>query len=155
MREDVCALIREPIDLNLVHRTLCDSRFGAQLVFTGVVRESNEGRRVFAVNYEAYEPLARKVMLELASEVRLKIDQPIRVVILHRLGELPVGEVSTVIGVATPHRGHCYDASRYLIENLKTRMPIWKEERYVNGESKWLDGEELKPSNSSGSPGGR
>lgn len=143
MQSDLIRISDEVIDLQETYRALSDRECGAQLVFVGVVRDENEGRRVATVSYDAFVPLAQKTLLELAQEVRQRISSPLRLVLLHRLGRLRIGEVSAVVGVSSPHRAESYDASRYLIEQLKGRLPVWKEECYVDGEKKWLGGAEL------------
>ena len=140
MARDLLQVTTKPIDLTIALSGLADPACGAQLVFIGTVRQENQRKTVEAVHYEAFIPLAESIFRELAEEVRGQIEPKLRVVILHRLGILRVGEVSTVIGVSSPHRGESYDASRYLIEQLKVRVPIWKEEHYVDGERVWLDG---------------
>lgn len=140
---DAIKICKEPININEVYLFLSDSRFGAMLIFTGVVRDKNNGADVSAVSYEAFEELAIKTLTEIAGEVREKIERDLKVVIIHRVGTLKVGEISTVIGVASCHREASYDASRYIIEELKVRVPIWKEEHYVSGERSWLEGEKL------------
>lgn len=153
--DDLLRICSDTIDLNEVYTALASPECGAQLVFIGVVRQENEGRQVRAVSYEAYLPLAETVLKELAAEARTRVATPLRVAIAHRTGTLKVGEMSTVIGVASPHRAGSYEASRYLIEQLKLRTPIWKEEHYVDGQNSWLDGAELTPQNCSDNPGRR
>ena len=101
---DLLQVSAEPFDMGRVYQALSDPECGAQLVFTGVVRNENDGRKVDAVHYEAFAPLAETVFKELAQEVREKIGATLRVVIWHRVGTLKVGELSTVIGLASPHR---------------------------------------------------
>lgn len=134
---------KKAIDLNRVYFALNKENCGANLIFLGTVRNLNEGKSVEAVSYECFEPLAQKVFKELELEVREKFSKDLNVVIIHRIGQLQVGEVSTVIGVSSPHREQSYQASRYIIEELKLRVPIWKEEHYLDGESVWLEGNRL------------
>lgn len=133
----------EPIDMNDVYGRLSGGIFGAQLVFVGVVRDTNNDRKVEAVTYEGYIPLAERVFDELIEEAFAKFSENLKVVLVHRLGTLKVGEISTVVGVAARHRGECYEVSRYLVEELKKRLPVWKEEHYIEGESTWLEGTSL------------
>ncbi|RIL03466.1 MAG: hypothetical protein DCC75_12945 [Proteobacteria bacterium] len=155
MPSNLIRVSEEAINLERVNHALSDAQCGAELVFVGVVRDKNEGRRVTAVTYEAFVPLAKKTLLALANEVREKVGPPLRVALLHRLGTLQVGEISTVIGVSSPHRSESYDASRYLIEQIKLRLPVWKEEHYIDGSRDWLDGVELAPKGGSGDTSGR
>lgn len=112
---------------------------GAVLLFLGVVRDRNEGREVVQLEYEAYAPMAESEMEKIALEAAERW-QTGPISIAHRVGLLEVGEVSVAIAVAAPHRGEAYEASRYVIEELKKRVPIWKREGYVDGPSEWLRG---------------
>lgn len=114
-------------------------RDGAVLLFLGVVRDHNDGRPVAGMEYEAYREMAESVLGDIAAEVeeRWKTD---RIVILHRIGTLDVGEASVAIAVSTPHRAEAYDASRYVIEEIKERLPVWKKEHYEDGERRWVPG---------------
>lgn len=117
--------------------------FGAELIFYGVVRNSNADRMVEAITYEAHIEMARKVLHEIVCEAGALMKCDARIVLLHRVGRLAVGEVSTAIGVSCGHRDAAYIGSRFLIEELKRRVPIWKEEHYHDGRSRWLDGTQL------------
>jgi molybdopterin synthase catalytic subunit len=133
------AITREPID---GARLLGDSLSpddGAALLFWGVVRNVNEGRPVSHLEYHAYADMAERMMHRIAEEAisRFGVGD---VRIVHRVGKLAIGEASVAIAVASPHRGEAYEASRYVIEELKKRVPIWKREGYVEGESEWVAG---------------
>lgn len=130
-------LTREPIDGGAILRDLPSSKDGAVLLFLGVVRDENRGRRVTGLTYEAYEEMAVRVAEELVSQAEARFGTG-RIRLVHRVGELRVGEVSTAVAVAAPHREEAYQASRYLIEGLKDRLPVWKEEHYEGGDSTWL-----------------
>jgi len=117
---------------------------GAALLFLGVVRNSNEGRHVTGVGYEAYDDMARAVLLEIAAEARTILGGG-RVAVVHRVGELAVGEVSVAIAVSSPHRSEAFAASRHVIEEIKKRLPVWKHERYTDGDGRWLDGHHPAP----------
>jgi molybdopterin synthase catalytic subunit len=143
------ALTREAIEPEEVLRKLWTREDGAVLLFLGVVRNHNRGRAVEGLTYEAYREMAENVLESLVSEAEDRYGTD-RIVLLHRIGELSVGEVSTAIAVATPHREEAYAASRYLIEELKERLPVWKEERYRDGGSEWVGGRE--PGKGGGGP---
>jgi molybdopterin synthase catalytic subunit len=101
------------------------------------VRETNEGRAVSGLAYEAYDEMAEKELRSICEEAAERFDVgALRAI--HRIGELELGAVSVVIGVAAPHRVDCYEASRYVIEELKKRLPVWKHERYVGGDAAWV-----------------
>lgn len=112
---------------------------GAILLFLGVVRDHNDGRPVEGMEYEAYREMAEGVLEDIAGEVEERW-QTDRIVILHRIGSLEIGEASVAIAVSTPHRGEAYDASRYVIEEIKERLPVWKKEHYQDGERRWVPG---------------
>jgi molybdopterin synthase catalytic subunit len=135
---------RERIRHDEVEALLAGPGFGAQLLFWGVVRDRNDGRRVQAVSYDVHAPLAERTFREIGEEARRRFGADLRVVIVHRAGRLAVGEASVVVGVASPHRDAAYDASRFAIEQLKVRSPIWKQEHYVDGDSEWLRGHTLR-----------
>lgn len=119
-----------------------DPSFGAQTLFVGVVRNLHAGRKVLAVSYDAFTPLCEKVFREICQEAEQKWG-PLSLTLVHRTGRLGVGEASVVIAVGSPHRDESYLASRYLIEELKVRAPIWKKEHYEDGETEWLRGHAL------------
>lgn len=108
---------------------------GAQLLFVGVTRAHFDGRPVVQLEYEAYAPLAEAELAAIVAECEATWPGA-RVVMVHRLGVVPLGEASVVIAVSSPHRDAAYAASRYAIEALKARVPIWKKEVYTDG-SAW------------------
>lgn len=112
---------------------------GAALLFWGVVREQNDGRAVSQLEYSAYAPMAEKEMLRIADEARERFGTG-GIHIVHRVGLLRIGEASVAIAVASPHRAGAYEASRYVIEQLKQRVPVWKREGYVDGQTEWVPG---------------
>jgi molybdopterin synthase catalytic subunit len=112
---------------------------GAALLFWGVVRGEHGGRAVDSLEYEAYAEMAEHKMQQIADEARDRFGTG-RIAIVHRVGMLSVGEASVGIAVAAPHRGEAYEASRYVIEELKRRVPVWKREGYVDGERSWVPG---------------
>ena len=120
-----------------VTRDLPSPADGACVLFLGIVRDHNEGRKVSGLEYEVYEGMAKKTLAAIAMEASHRWGTD-RITAIHRVGELRIGEVSTAVAVATPHRGDAFDASRYILEELKQRLPIWKREHYVDGHSDWL-----------------
>jgi molybdopterin synthase catalytic subunit len=112
---------------------------GAALLFWGVVREQNDGRAVSQLEYSAYAPMAEREMLRIADEARARFGTG-AIHVVHRVGRLEIGEASVAIAVASPHRGEAYEASRYVIEQLKQRVPVWKREGYVDGDTEWVPG---------------
>ena len=134
----------EPLSLDAFSPALCRDDCGAQIVFWGVVRDLNEGRPVLAVTYDAHRTLAERTFREIAEEACERWGSDLSVVVAHRGGTLSVGEVSLLVGVASPHRDEAYQASRYVIEQVKVRSPVWKQEHYADGDSDWLKGHSLR-----------
>jgi MoaE-MoaD fusion protein len=132
-------LIREPINAEQLVAAAKQGTDGAVVVFDGIVRNNTRGRQTLHLDYEAYEEMALKQMHDLAAQARERFSVR-HVTIVHRLGRLMVGETSVLIVVASAHRAHAYEASRWLIDTLKKTVPIWKKETFVDG-AVWADGE--------------
>ncbi|MCC7441564.1 MAG: molybdenum cofactor biosynthesis protein MoaE [Bdellovibrionales bacterium] len=132
-----------PIDLARFVSGLGAPGHGAQNLFFGAVRETNHGKRVLAVSYDAFAPLAEATLRDICGEAAGRWGEDLRFRVLHRTGRLGVGELSVAIGVSSRHREESYQASRYVIEELKKRAPIWKKEHYEGGETEWLKGHAL------------
>ena len=113
---------------------------GASLLFLGVVRNHADERPVSGMRYDAYEEMASEVLRAIAEEAAQTLGTD-RVAVVHRFGELAVGEVSVAVAVSSPHRAESYEASRYVIEEIKKRLPVWKKEHYTDGESTWVEGQ--------------
>ena len=132
------ALVRRPIDPAALLAEVQRACNGASVLFVGTVRDVNDGRAVTGMEYTAYEAMA-------ASELAVVVEEAVRqfgtddVVVEHRIGELDIGESSVVIAAAHAHRARAFDATRYVIEQLKRRVPIWKREHYVDGTRVWVD----------------
>jgi molybdopterin synthase catalytic subunit len=131
-------LHREHIDPTALLNAVSRPANGALVLFLGVVREINDGRDVTGIEYSAYEAMAARELAQIAREAASRFGTP-DIVIEHRLGDLTLEEASVGIAVAHPHRGAAYDASRWIIEELKRRVPIWKREHYVDGTREWVD----------------
>lgn len=130
-------LVNGPIDTQALVAEVGRHANGATLLFIGTVRDVNDGRGVTGMEYSAYESMADRELADIAREASERYSTP-DVVIEHRLGELELGEASVAIAIAHPHRGDAYDASRYVIEQLKKRVPIWKLEHYADGSREWV-----------------
>lgn len=115
---------------------------GAQAIFTGTVRNVHEGRAVRGIRYHAYAPLAEKRLREIEDEARRRYG--VHIALAHAIGELAVGDISVIVLVYGGHRDETFSACRWAIDTLKQTVPIWKEERYVEGESRFLDGTPLR-----------
>lgn len=133
------ALTRERIDSDSLVAGLKRGADGAVVVFDGIVRDNSRGRRTLYLVYEAYEEMALKQMRTLVDKAIKDFEiRDIRLV--HRLGQLAVGETSVLIAVASAHRAAAFDACRWLIDTLKKTVPIWKKEHFEDG-AVWADGE--------------
>ena len=135
----------EPIDPETLKRELEARQSGACVVFEGWVRNVNEGEPVDALEYETHAPLAvvegNKVLEEAAGKFAVEV-----VGCIHRVGRLEIGDCAVWVGVSAGHRGAAFDACRYVIDEIKHRLPVWKKEHYRSGESGWVNC--AKPSDS-------
>jgi MoaE-MoaD fusion protein len=129
-------LVDGRLDLGAVIAEVADEQAGAIATFQGTVRRQSRGRQVIALEYEAYEGMAEKVMAEIAEGVTARYEL-CEVSIAHRVGRCEVGEVSVAIAVSAPHRQDALSACRDVIDELKERVPLWKKELYEGGEE-WL-----------------
>jgi len=127
-----------PIDADLLSKELIHSSAGAFVCFEGRVRNHNEGDEVTSLEYEVYEGLAVKEAGRIVEEAKEKFDI-LEVVGVHRQGHLELGDIAVWIGVIAAHRGSAFSACRYVIDEIKHRLPIWKKEHYKHKESKWVN----------------
>jgi len=116
---------------------------GATVSFVGLVRGTNNGRKVLRLEYEAYEPLAVAVFRKILDEAAGRWPDAL-LAIHHRVGRVEVGETSVVISARSPHRGHAFAACRYAIERVKQVAPIWKHEFFEGGDV-WIEGATADP----------
>ncbi|MDC0079102.1 molybdenum cofactor biosynthesis protein MoaE, partial [Candidatus Pelagibacter sp.] len=115
--------------------------FGASIIFTGTVRNQNNDQNVIGITYDSHDELVIKSFEEIYNEIDQKLNiKDKSVFIEHAKGYLSLGEISIIIAVASKHRDEAYVLSRYIIEEIKKRSPIWKKEHYTNNESAWLKG---------------
>lgn len=132
------SIVHEPIDLDAVRASLEDHRCGAAVFFEGRVRDHNEGRAVDRLEYEVYEPLSVAEGARIIEEARLRWSI-LGVVGVHRAGMLELGDIAVVVGVVSPHRDEAFQAARYIIDEAKQRLPIWKREHYRDGDRHWVN----------------
>ncbi len=132
-------MIEQEIDLGAVLAEVAGTSHGSQLLFVGTVRDLNEGRRVLAVSYDVLSPLAEMTIGAICAEAQADCAAPLSFAVVQRRGRVAVGQSSIAIAVGAPHRHEAYQASRYLIEAIKTRAPIWKQEHWEGG-SGWGTG---------------
>ena len=140
------SLTHDPIDYFVLTESIRSVSSGAVVLFLGTVREQTGGRRTVALDYEGYPEMARAKLAELeaAARCRWPID---RVGIVHRLGHLDLGDISVAVAVSCPHRQQAFEAGKFLIDELKVSVPIWKKENWDDGSTEWVHpgGEMSKP----------
>jgi molybdopterin synthase catalytic subunit len=136
---DLYELVRSAIDPATLVRHVRVGQDGAIVTFDGFVRNETNGRATKYLEYEAYEPMALAKMREIGAQLHEKFAIH-RVVMVHRMGRLEIGETSVFIAVSAPHRGAAFDACRFAIDTLKRKVPIWKKEYFQDG-AVWAAGE--------------
>jgi molybdopterin synthase catalytic subunit len=141
-----------PIDPPALMAGLADPGDGACATFEGRVRNENGGRSVLSLEYEAFAPLAEKegarILAEAAGKFRIN-----GAVCVHRTGHLELGEIAVWVAVTAGHRGPAFEACRYIIDEAKARVPIWKKEHYADGASEWINSAAPRSRRPRGAPG--
>jgi molybdopterin synthase catalytic subunit len=133
------AIVRECIDPRALEDAVRTDECGGIVTFLGVVRErAQDDRPVTGLSYEAHESMALDVFAAIGEELRARFPK-IQLRIVHRVGELRIGEIAVAVCAAAPHRGEAFDACEYAIEQLKARAPIWKKEHYTDGAGEWIE----------------
>ena len=135
----MAGIVDRPLGLEALLTETEDAECGALVVFGGTVRRHNHGREVVDIAYSAHGPLAEKTLAEIEAETLEKFEAR-HCRLVHRVGELAVGDVSVYAVVRAVHRGEAFEAARYAVEALKHRVAIWKHERYSDGSSAHLEG---------------
>ena len=131
----------EKIDISKAEKFLSSSNFGAIIYFIGTVRDLNENKKVTGITYDSRDTMVIKSFTEIYKESKTKLKIKDKAVFIeHVKGYVAVKEKSIIIGVACKHRDEAYNLSRFIIEEIKKRSPIWKKEHYTNEESEWLKG---------------
>jgi len=130
-------LLEEPIDYQAVTESVRDNRAGAVVLFLGTVREFTNEQQTTALDYDAYPAMATAKMQELIDEAHERWPV-LHATIEHRIGHLDLGEVCVAVAVSAPHRKQAFHAGQFLIDELKIRVPIWKKENWIDGESEWV-----------------
>jgi len=126
------------IDVGVAKNSVADNSCGALVVFEGWIRDHNEGQEVKRLEYEIYRPVAEKEGTRIIDEAMERFGVS-HAICIHREGLLELGEIAVLVCVSSPHRGEAFDACRYIIDETKTRLPIWKKEHYVSGISEWVN----------------
>jgi len=134
-----CRIVREPIDVDPLAKKVAGVGNGAVVTFIGQTRRESRGREVAYLEYDAYVPMAEKMMLRIAQDAAERWG--VEVAVEHRIGRVDLGEASVVICVGSAHRAEAFEACRYCIDTLKETVPIWKKEVCPDG-AFWIEGEE-------------
>jgi molybdopterin synthase catalytic subunit len=131
------AIVERPIAPEDLLTEVRNHRNGAAVLFLGTVRDVSDGLPVTALDYSAYGGMAERELGDIVAEAGEKWSTD-DIVVEHRIGALALGDVSVAIAVAHAHRDAAYEASRYVIEELKKRLPIWKREHYLGADPRWV-----------------
>lgn len=131
-------LVHEPIDAGALIKAVSGADKGAISLFLGTVREVNDGRAVAALRYSAYSEMAETELVRIADEMREQFGIS-SAVIEHRIGPLEIGDIAIGIAVSHPHRAPAIASVAYAMDEIKRRVPIWKEEEYTDGTKEWVD----------------
>jgi molybdopterin synthase catalytic subunit len=136
--EPLIQLTRQPLDRDALIAAVSDPAIGGIVVFEGVVRDNARGKQVRYLEYDVYEEMAHQQIRQIITETEQRWGTQ-RIAVAHRFGRLEIGEASVIIVVASPHRAEAFEVCRYLIDTLKSTVPIWKKEVATNGEE-WVEG---------------
>jgi len=126
------------LDIAALQQSLRDPAAGGYASFEGWVRNHNEGQQVIRLEYEAFEALAIKEAERVTAEAIQKFGV-LRAACVHRIGSLEIGDIAVWVGASSAHRDEAFKACRFIIDEVKHRLPIWKKEHYVNGDSGWVN----------------
>lgn len=132
------SISKTAIDIEKLSSALTNDSAGAYVSFEGRVRNHNDGRKVIALEYEAYEELALNEGQQVMSEAMEQFSI-IACRAVHRTGSLKIGDAAVWVGVVSAHRGDAFEACRYIIDEIKDRLPVWKREHYESGEIAWVN----------------
>lgn len=127
----------EPLNRDELHQTLAENKAGAIVVFEGWVRNHNEGKQVSSLEYQVYRELAQKEGAKILEDARVKFNLH-GVLSVHREGHLKLGDIAIWIGATASHRDDAFKATRYIIDEIKHRLPVWKKEHYVSQKAEWV-----------------
>lgn len=134
------ALSQQPIDAQALRQQCQDRQAGGFVCFEGWVRDHNQGKSVTRLAYEAYPALAHSEGERILEEARQRYDI-VHAVCVHRVGVLEIGDMAVWVGVSAAHRDAAFKACRYILDQVKSRVPIWKNESWTDGESGWVEQE--------------
>ncbi|MBL8850329.1 MAG: molybdenum cofactor biosynthesis protein MoaE [Planctomycetaceae bacterium] len=137
MPQIAVTLTDDAIDFAALTESVRSPLAGAVVLFLGTVREMTDGRRTVALDYEAYPDMARDRMQALADDACVRWPV-VAAAIVHRLGRMELGDISVAVAVSCPHRKDAFEAGRFLIDQLKAEVPIWKQENWADGSKEWV-----------------
>ena len=136
---------KEKIKISTAETFITSSKFGASIFFTGTVRNINENKKVTGMTYDSHDELVIKSFEEIYKETDEKLNIKDKAIFIeHIKGYVDLGEITIIIAVGCKHRDQAYVLSRYIIEEIKKRSPIWKKEHYENKDSEWLKGNPIQ-----------
>lgn len=135
-------LVEGSIDVEAVVRSVADGGSGATVLFLGTARDRHDGRPVERLTYSGYRPMAEQALARIVGEIETE-SPGLRLAIVHRLGQVLVGQASVAIVASSPHRAAAFNATRQALERLKAEVPIWKREHYADGDAVWREEEPL------------
>ncbi|CAJ0955007.1 unnamed protein product, partial [Mesorhabditis belari] len=141
---DFIKITSQTLELDAAMKLLRLPNCGATSIFIGTTRDTFDGKEVLQLSYESYDEMAYPELRKLCSSVRATFPTVERLIVWHRVGEVPVTEASVIIAAASPHRKDAIQAVSMAIDELKARIPIWKKESYADGEHSWKENEEWK-----------
>ena len=133
------SLTNNPIDPIQLRKSLSNPAAGACVTFEGIVRNHNDSRKVLSLEYEAYTELCEVQTAKIFKEAHAQFSI-IEAQCVHRTGKLNISDMAVWVGVSTAHRDDAFKACRYIIDEIKKRLPIWKKEIYADGDSGWVNG---------------
>ena len=129
----------EPIQVEQVLKSVGNNSAGGTVLFLGTVRNRSNGRRVNGLTYEVYREMAEMRMREIEADAKRRWPV-VRLAMVHRYGNLKVGEVSVAVAVSCEHRAEAFEAGRFAIDAIKRSLPLWKKEKFVGGKEAWVKG---------------
>ena len=132
------ALVAREIDPASLIKEIASAKYGATSLFIGTVRDVNDGRSVSGIDYSSYTAMAEAELERILDEAEDRFSVS-ALIVEHRVGPLSLGDVSVAIAAAHAHRAPALDCTRYVIEEIKKRVPIWKMEHYIDGTREWVD----------------
>ena len=141
LHTDIVDIKQKKLSIKDAEKFIASANYGASIIFTGTVRNQNNNKNVIGITYDSHDALVLKSFNEIYNETEKKLNIKNKAVFIeHAKGYLKLGEISIIIAVACKHRDQAYVLSRYIIEEIKKRSPIWKKEHYENDESEWRKG---------------